>query len=85
MVATDYTRRSGLLGTHDTTIERPRKRRFQLFAALVAPFRDMDERAMHKKYGPTEAVRNNSKGNLFVNGAATPAKVTVRRFPRGDD
>lgn len=82
--ATDYPRRNGLLDSHDRMVERPRKRRFRLFATLAAPFQDMDERALHKKYGPTE-VRNNSKGNLFTPNAAAPAKVPVRRFPRGDD
>jgi hypothetical protein len=82
--ATDDPRKSRLSGAHDTVSERPRKRRFGLFSALAAPFRDVDERALHKKNGATK-VRNNSKGNLFVRDAATPAKVSVRRFPRGSD
>lgn len=82
--ATDYPRRSGLLGGHDTLAEPSRKRHFRLFATLAAPFKDMDERALHKKRGVTQ-VRNNSKGNLFTANAAAPAKVPVRRFPRGED
>lgn len=85
--ATDYPRGSGFLDTHDTMVERPRRRRFRLFAALAAPFKDVDERALHKKRGHAEVVppRNNSKGNMFTPHAAAPAKVPVRRFPRGDD
>jgi hypothetical protein len=82
--ATDDPRNSGLIGARDTVSERPRKRRFRLFSALAAPFRDVDERALHKKNGATK-VRNNSKGNLFVPDAARPAKVPVRRFSRGSD
>lgn len=84
---TDYPARPGSLRSHDETAERPRKSRFRLFSALAAPFRDMDDRALHKKCGRAEVVppRNNSKGNLFVQNAAAPAKVPVRRFPRGDD
>lgn len=83
--ATDYPRRSGLLGSRDTMIEQPRKRRFRLFATLAAPFKDMDDRALHKKRGGAATPRNNSKGNMFNHNAAAPAKVPVRRFPRGDD
>jgi hypothetical protein len=78
----DYPRRSSVL--HDLELERPRKRRFRLFAALAAPFRDMDDRALHKKRKQVE-VRNNSKGNLFVPRAAARAEIPVRRFQRGDD
>ncbi|HWB50577.1 MAG TPA: hypothetical protein VG651_15820 [Stellaceae bacterium] len=82
--ATDYPSKSRLLGVKDGVEERPRKRRFRLFSALAAPFRDMDERALHKKrkHAP---VRNNSKGNTFTREAATPAPMPVRRFARGDD
>ena len=82
--ATDYPSKSGVLGTRDGSAERPRKRRFRLFAALAAPFRDVDDRAMHKKRAPG-AVRNNSKGNVFVRDAVAPVQVPVRRFPRGGD
>ena len=82
--ATDYPGKSGLLDDHDMAPERPKRRRFRLFAALAAPFRDMDERALHKKRGNVE-VRNNSKGNMFTQRAAAPAGVSVRRFQRGDD
>lgn len=82
--ATDYPHRNGLLGSHETMAEKPRKRRFRLFAALAAPFQDTDDRAVHKKHGKT-VVRNNSKGNLFTTHAAAPAKLPVKRFPRGDD
>jgi hypothetical protein len=78
----DYPRRSSVL--HDLEFERPRKRRFRLFAALAAPFQDMDDRALHKKRQEVE-VRNNSKGNLFVPRAAARAEIPVRRFQRGDD
>jgi len=82
--AIDYPRRNGLYGSDDAEVEQPRRRRFRLFATLAAPFQDMDERALHKKRGHVP-TRNNSKGNLFVNNAAAPAKVPVRRFPRGND
>ena len=82
--AADYHRKSGLLDSHDTGSEQPRKRRFRLFAALAAPFRDIDERALYKKR-PQIEVRNNSKGNLFTTRAAAPVKVPVRRFRRGGD
>lgn len=75
--ATDYPGKPGILG-HRDRVEQPRKPRFRLFAALDAPFREVDDRALYKKRAP-DVVRNNSKGNLFV-----PAKVQVRRFPRGD-
>jgi hypothetical protein len=78
----DYPRRSNVL--HDLEFERPRKRRFRFLAALAAPFQDMDDRALHKKRGQVD-VRNNSKGNLFVSGAAARAEIPVRRFQRGDD
>jgi hypothetical protein len=85
---TDYPGKSGILGSHDAAPARPKKSRFRLFKALAAPFKDVDERAMHKKrpHGP---VRNNSKGNVFPTRAATSAKapgdVAVRRFPRSGD
>jgi hypothetical protein len=79
--ATDYPGKSGLLGARDAT---PRKRRFRLFSALAAPFRDVDERALAKKR-PRDGVRNNSKGNVLSKGAATPVRVPASRFPRGGD
>jgi len=86
--ATDYPGKSNLRG-HDGAAERPGKRRFRLFAALAAPFQDMDERALHKKRALAEVrhteVRNNSKGNMFTRGTAAPAQVPVRRFPRDGD
>lgn len=81
---TDYPSKPGPHSAHDGAAEQPRKRRFRLFAALMAPFRDMDERALHKKQGVV-AVRNNSKGNLVMTRAAAPAKVSVRQFPRSGD
>ena len=84
---TDYPRRSSLLPAHDAEFEEfepPRKRRLGLFAALAAPFRDMDDRALHKKRKQVE-VRNNSKGNLFTPRAAAPAQIPVRRFQRSGD
>jgi hypothetical protein len=81
---TDYPNRSRLHDDDEYLTEQPRRRRFRLFAALAAPFRDMDDRALHKKYGRDD-VRNNSKGNMFTPQAATPVRVPVRRFPRGDD
>ena len=82
--ATDYPRKTGPLGNHDVISERPKKRRFRLFAALAAPFQDMDERALHKKRKHVP-VRNNSKGNMFTPRAAAPIEVPVRRFRRSDD
>ncbi|HVH79765.1 MAG TPA: hypothetical protein VM782_10270 [Stellaceae bacterium] len=80
---TDYPHKPGLLHAHDAAAQ-PKKRRFRLFAALAAPFRDMDERALHKK-GKQVEVRNNSKGNMFNRRELAPAKVPVRAFPRGND
>jgi len=77
--ATDYPSKSGVHGSHEAASGRPRKPRFRLLAALAAPFKDVDERAVRKK-GPQGPVRNNSKGNVFITGAAAPAKVPVRRF-----
>ena len=82
--ATDYPRKSGVLNGHDAASEPPKKRRFRLFAALAAPFRDVDERALYKKQ-PHGEIRNNSKGNVFATRAAAPVKIPVRRFPRGGD
>jgi hypothetical protein len=78
----DYPQQSSL--PHDLEFERPRKRRFRLFAVIAAPFRDVDERALHKKRERVE-MRNNSKGNLFAPRAAAPAEFPVRRFQRIDD
>ena len=79
---TDYRRKNGLIDSDAAAFQRPRKLRFRLLAALAAPFRDMDERALHKKRRRTD-VQNNSKGNLFPSSSA-PARVPVRRFSRGD-
>ncbi len=50
MVAvTDYPSKTRLLDTQETLENPPRKRRFRLFSALAAPFRDMDDRALHMK------------------------------------
>lgn len=72
-----------------TAVKPPKRRRFRLFAALFAPFRDVDDRAVRKKRQNGQ-IRNNSKGNLFAMGVAAPVKVPVnkvpvKRFPRGDD
>jgi hypothetical protein len=82
--ATDYPQKSRLLADHDLGIERPKKQRFRLFAALAAPFRDMDERALHKQRKHV-VVRNNSKGNMFPPRAAALTEVPVRPFQRGED
>jgi hypothetical protein len=84
MVSTnDYLGKPGVPVTADATPPRQKKRRFGLFAALAAPFTDIDERAMHKKR-PRGHVRNNSKGNMFAPRAAGPAKMPIKSFPRGD-
>jgi hypothetical protein len=85
MVAiTDYPSKTRLPETRETVEDQPRRHRFRLLAALAAPFRDMDDRALHKrrKHAP---VRNNSKGNMFTPRAATPTPVPVRAFARADD
>jgi hypothetical protein len=82
--ATDYPPKSRLSKAGDEFEDRPRKWQ-GFFAALAAPFRDMDDRALHKKrkHAP---VRNNSKGNMFTpRAAAAPIDVPVRRFRHGDD
>ena len=84
VAANDYPSKTRLLDTHEAFDDRPRKRRFRLFSALAAPFRDMDDRALHKKRKHVP-IRNNSKGNMFTPRAATPTPVPVRRFGRGDD
>jgi hypothetical protein len=71
--ATDYPRKLGVLGSHDTASAGPKKSRFRLFKALAAPFKDVDERALQKKRAHQE-IRNNSKGNLLATGAATPPR-----------
>lgn len=83
VAATDYPSKTRLLDTQETFEDPPRKRRFRLFSALAAPFRDMDDRALHKKRKHVP-VRNNSKGNMFTPQAATPTRVPVRRFARDD-
>jgi hypothetical protein len=77
----DYPRGSSVVD--DPERERPPKQRFRLFATLAAPFRDVDDRALHKKHEQVE-LRNNSKGNLFAPRAAARAEIPVRRFQRGD-
>ena len=80
----DFPAKLGALGTDEAPLKHPRKRRFRLFAALAAPFKDIDDRAVRKK-GPEAKIRNNSKGNLFARSAVAPAKVPIKRFPRGGD
>jgi hypothetical protein len=82
--ATDFSDKLGVAGTGGTAPARPKKRRFRLFAALAAPFKDVDDRAVRKKRA-SGTIRNNSKGNLFATGVAAPAKPPVKRFSRGDD
>ena len=77
----DHPRRSSL--PHDVESGRPRQRRFRLFAALVAPFRDMDDRALLNKREQVE-TRNNRDGNLLAPGAAC-AEIPLREFPRSDN
>lgn len=84
VAANDYPSKTRLLDTRETAENQPRKRRFRLFSALAAPFRDMDDRALHKK-GKRAPARNNSKGNMFTPRAATPTPLPVRRFGRGDE
>jgi len=81
--ASDYSDKSGIQAASSSTPSGPKKRRFKLFAALAAPFTDMDERALHKKRARTE-VRNNSKGNVLPTRAAAPTKVSIKRSPRGE-
>jgi hypothetical protein len=84
VAATDHPPKTRLLDTEEILADRPRKGPFRLFAALAAPFRDMDDRALHKKRKHAPA-RNNSKGNMFTPHAAAPVLVPVRQFARGDD
>jgi len=79
--ATDYPRKPGGLGAREG---RSKQLHFRLFAALAAPFKDIDERALYQKLARTEA-RNNSKDNSLVTCAAPPTKVLVKSFPRGGD
>jgi|HubBroStandDraft_6_1064221.scaffolds.fasta_scaffold1150800_1 hypothetical protein len=81
--ASDYPGNSAVFAANDAPSSAPRKRRFRLFAALAAPFTDMDERALHKKRARTE-VRNNSKGNLLATQTTASKKVPGRRNPHGD-
>jgi hypothetical protein len=80
----DYGRKSALLLGHEPLSEERPRRRFRLFAALAAPFKDMDDRALHKKRKQV-AARNNSKGNMFVNQTAEPVQLPLRRFARSGD
>ena len=77
--ATDYPHGSRAPYEHKV----PRKPRFRFFAALAAPFKDMDERAVQKKHGAVEA--RNNKGNMFAPRSTAPVQVPVRRFARSDD
>ena len=79
--ATDFT---GKKAGADVATTKPPKRRFRLFAALAAPFKDVDDRAVKRR--EEGAIRNNSKGNLFTTTrAVAPAKVPIKRFPRSGD
>jgi hypothetical protein len=84
VAATDFTTQMGAARADGTPTDRPKRRRFRLLASLAAPFKDVDERAIKKK-GANGAVRNNSKGNMFAAGVATPEKVPVKRFSRSGD
>jgi hypothetical protein len=57
--------------------EKRRSPLFSAFSALAAPFKDMDDRALHKKLQRLP-LRNNSKGNLFHVRAKAPAKGPAR-------
>jgi hypothetical protein len=81
--ATEFSNKPGSLSSDGKTMNHPKRRRFRLFATLAAPFRDIDERAVKK--GPDATIRNNSKGNMFTKGVATPGKPSVKRFPRGGE
>jgi hypothetical protein len=80
--ATDYSNKPGAL-PGDTSLSRPKRRRFRLFATLAAPFRDIDDRAVKKR--TNGAVRNNSKGNLFAKSVAESGALPVKRFPRNGE
>jgi len=82
--ASDYSAKLGAGSTGEATSNPPKKRRFKLFATLAAPFKDIDERALHAKR-PQSKLRNTSKGNLFFTSVVAPVPVPVKRFPRGGD
>jgi hypothetical protein len=87
VAAKEYPDSPDLYHAQDGAFEPPRTFRLRVlaaFAALAAPFTDMDERALYKKRKHV-AVRNNSKGNMFTPRAAAPIQVPVRRFQRSDD
>ena len=84
MAAIDYTSKTRFLDDHDALPEQQAKPRFRLFAALAAPFRDIDDRALNR-HRPREVMRNNSKGNQFMSGTPASARIQVRRFQRSGD
>jgi hypothetical protein len=84
VAATDFTAKTAIAEADKKVVaEKPKRRRFRLLAALAAPFKDVDDRAVKPRRA--SAKRNNSKGNLFASGVAVPAKVAVKRFSRGGD
>ena len=82
VTATDFTGKAPVADADKKTSAKPKRPRFRLLAALAAPFKDVDDRAVKTRRAPK---RNISKGNLFASGVAAPAKVAVKRFPRGGD
>ncbi|HTZ36111.1 MAG TPA: hypothetical protein VMB84_08805 [Stellaceae bacterium] len=79
--ATDFPDKTGLRSA-DESVRPMRRRRFRLFAALAAPFKDVDERAVRQR--KNGAIRNNSKGNQRGKRHAAVARLPVKPFPRDD-
>lgn len=59
------------------------KRRFRLFAALAAPFKDMDDRVTHRKR-KLNGHRSTFNGSALAAPATGPATASLRTFPRRD-
>jgi len=66
--ATDYSSKTNGHAFEDDTLVPKRRRRSGLFAALAAPFRDVDERAIRRK---GKNARNKIIGAPFANHAPT--------------
>ena len=80
VMATDHPKKPQSLGAREGRSEQPR---FSLFAALAAPFKDIDDRALYQKLATANA-RNNSKKQFVGHMGHGAPKVPLRPFARGD-
>jgi len=80
VAATDFTDPDGSASRADEHTKL-KKRRFRLFAALAAPFKDMDDRVTHRKR-KLNGHRSTFNGSALTAPATGSATASLRTFPR---